>query len=196
MGKLWNTTKGKNPETVPLSPTAVEIVRRHIAGKNGEDWLFVNPDTGRHYPVKLAGQVWKKYSGLPLVHYEGTRHSFGTQTARAAKDIKAAQKLLRHKDERSTYKYVHADEMDYLSEITNRRSAEAAALRASAKEVAARLLHEFEKPNPLKDKDEDGGAVGLKEFFQPFGIKAYYISRILMGTPKSTLCTSGQHETS
>lgn len=121
MGKLKENTKGNNKKLIPLSDRAFEIISKNIKGKFGEEFIFVNPKTQKHYTVKLLNQLWQKYSGIKCTHYEASRHSFATQIVESCEDIKAAQSLLRHADLRSTMQYVHG-RLERLREITNKRS--------------------------------------------------------------------------
>lgn len=45
--KLVETTKAKTKVPVVLSDKAWEIAKRHAAGRFADDFLFINPATGR-----------------------------------------------------------------------------------------------------------------------------------------------------
>ena len=77
--KLLETTKARNKKPIPLSEKAWEIVRRHSAGKFGEDFLFINPVTGKGYRYEFLYKLWRKHAGVSVTFYEATRHSFCTQ---------------------------------------------------------------------------------------------------------------------
>ncbi len=78
-----------------------------IDGKHPEAWLFANPNTGRAYSSKGLGELWNKYSQIPVTHYEATRHSFCTQLAEDGVNPYLLKDLARHSDIRTTQKYVH-----------------------------------------------------------------------------------------
>jgi integrase len=120
-GKLKENTKANKKKLIPLSNRALKIINKHVDGKSGEDFIFINPDTNRHYTVKALNQIWRKYSGVNCTHYEASRHSFATQLVEACEDVSAAQALLRHADLRSTMHYVHA-RLERLRHISNKRT--------------------------------------------------------------------------
>ncbi|HAM51140.1 MAG TPA: hypothetical protein DCP92_10795 [Nitrospiraceae bacterium] len=81
-----------------------------MQGKLPHDFLLKNPNTGRGYKVKTLSKYWPEFSGIDVTYYESSRHSFCTQIAEDA-DVNEfkAEALMRHKDPRSTRKYIHAD---------------------------------------------------------------------------------------
>lgn len=101
------TTKNKSKLTVPLNDRALEIVLRNAKGKFPNDFLFINPVTGKGYSRKYLSEVWNRYSGTDLKLYEATRHSYCTQIVPLSNPLDA-QRLMRHKDRRSTDNYYHA----------------------------------------------------------------------------------------
>ncbi|HUI68353.1 MAG TPA: tyrosine-type recombinase/integrase, partial [Nitrospirota bacterium] len=120
-GKLKENTKANKKKLIPLSERALEIVKKHVDGKLEGDFIFINPDTGRHYTVKALNQIWRRFSGIDCTHYEASRHSFATQLVEACEDVSAAQALLRHADLRSTMQYVH-QRLERLRRISNNRT--------------------------------------------------------------------------
>ncbi len=130
MGKFRNTDKEGHELPVPLSPRAFEIAKKHAAGRFPDDYLFLHPKTNRHYTVNTTAKIWNRYTQLTvtqkgitrrITHYEGTRHSFATQVGEHGGDIKGVQGLLRHKDSRSTDKYMHP-RTEYLREVLQKRT--------------------------------------------------------------------------
>jgi len=115
---LRETTKGKNKKWIPLSSIALEIVLKNIKSKFGNDWLFVNPDTQRHYRAKKLDYLWRQ-TGAMVTLYEGTRHSFCTQVAEIG-DALLTRDLMRHADLRTTQKYYHS-RMVKLKELVEKR---------------------------------------------------------------------------
>jgi integrase len=101
------TTKNKSKLPVPLNDKALEIARRNVKGKFRNDFLFVNPVTGRGYSLSALSKIWRQNSGLDVKLYEATRHSYCTQIVPLT-DPLTAQRLMRHKDRRSTDNYYHA----------------------------------------------------------------------------------------
>jgi len=114
-------TKNKSKLPVPLNDTALEIVRENIKGKMPGDHLFINPGTGKAYTQWFLWNTWVKYSQADVTLYEATRHSFCSQISRKI-NPQLAQRLMRHKDRRSTDRYFHewADDMlDAVQGIDN-----------------------------------------------------------------------------
>lgn len=101
------TTKNKSTLPVPLNDKALEIAKRKIAGRFPKDFLFVNPITGSGYRLRYLSEVWRTYSGTEYDLYEATRHSYCTLIVPLTTPL-TAQRLMRHKDRRSTDGYFHA----------------------------------------------------------------------------------------
>jgi integrase len=102
------TTKNKSKLPVPLNDKALEIAERNIRDRFPKDFLFVNPVTGSGYRRKYLWEVWRKYSETDYDLYEATRHSFCTRIVPLAESSYDAQRLMRHRDKRSTDNYYHA----------------------------------------------------------------------------------------
>jgi integrase len=101
------TTKNKSKLPIPLNDKALEIAKRNVRGKFPNDFLFINPVTNDGYRRKYLWGIWDKYSGSGVKLYEATRHSFCTQVVPLTESFDA-QRLMRHRDKRSTDNYYHA----------------------------------------------------------------------------------------
>ena len=101
------TTKNKSKLPIPLNDKALDIVKRNVKGKFPGDFLFVNPVTHDGYRRKYLWGIWKEDSDTGVKLYEATRHSYCTQIVPLT-DSLDAQRLMRHKDRRSTDNYYHA----------------------------------------------------------------------------------------
>ena len=112
------STKGHRKDYVPLSDRAVDIALHSMGDRIGEAWLFVNPDTSRRYSVKMPNVLWKKYTGLDVVFYEASRHSFVTQLIDEGHDAVQVMKLSRHSDPRMVARYYHGSK---LRDLVNNR---------------------------------------------------------------------------
>ncbi|MBF0553263.1 MAG: site-specific integrase [Nitrospirae bacterium] len=119
-GKLRETTKSGKKVFLPLSDKAYEIAKRNTEGKTPDTFLFVNPTTNGNYTQDSLQVRWKKFSGLPVCHYEASRHSFITQMVENDTNPLVAKALARHADIRTTQKYYHATTAK-LRDIVNRR---------------------------------------------------------------------------
>ncbi len=89
-----------------LFGNAYDIAQKHIQGKHKDDWLFINPDTGRHYQLKRIDELWALTSSEVKFH-EATRHSFITQMLEKGVPIKFVSLMASHKDLQSMKAYDH-----------------------------------------------------------------------------------------
>ncbi|MBF0554921.1 MAG: site-specific integrase [Nitrospirae bacterium] len=118
--KLRETTKSGKKVFLPLSDRAYEIAKKNIEGKTPEAFLFINPHTNSNYTSDNLQNRWKKFSGLPITHYEASRHSFITQLVEEDTNPLVTKALARHTDIRTTQKYYHATAAK-LRDVVNRR---------------------------------------------------------------------------
>ncbi len=119
-GEVRETTKAKNKRPIPLSDHALKIATAATEGRFGQDFVFLNPSTGRGYKTEFLRRLWREYSKAKVTLYEAMRHSFATQIIEGGADLATAQTLLRHADIRSTQVYFHAN-VTKLSDIVNTR---------------------------------------------------------------------------
>jgi site-specific recombinase XerD len=99
---------------VPLNDVALAIVKRHMKGKFPKDHLFINLSTKRPYTQWFISNLWKTHSGTDVTSYEATRHSF---CSNIRTDRRTAQRLMRHRDQRSTDNYFHAYMEDLVDAV-------------------------------------------------------------------------------
>ncbi len=116
--RLVEKTKGKHRKWIPLSRRAFEIAQKHVSGRFGADFLFINPSTGRGYKAAYLRDLWAVYGIKGLTLYEATRHSTITDWAKKATAFQVKD-LGRHGDIRTSEKYVH-NAMTDLREVVNR----------------------------------------------------------------------------
>ena len=133
--RLRETTKGGNKERVPLSQRASALFSKHSKEKLPHAFLFINPETHRAYRPKKLNQLWRKFTGIDITHYEASRHSFCTQIIESA-DVFSAQRLMRHKNLSSTKVYHHAS-TKRLEDIVNSRG-RVVVLEPAAKQIQSR----------------------------------------------------------
>jgi len=125
------TTKNKSKLPIPLNDKALEIAKRNVKGKFPNDFLFVNPTTGRGYSLSMLSKIWRNNCGVDVKLYEATRHSYCTQIVPLT-DPLTAQRLMRHKDRRSTDNYYHAYS-DVLLDVVQRIDNNVVDLKAKEK---------------------------------------------------------------
>ncbi|PKN37684.1 MAG: hypothetical protein CVU62_08135 [Deltaproteobacteria bacterium HGW-Deltaproteobacteria-2] len=116
--RLVEKTKGKHKKWIPLSRRAFEIAQRHVTGRFGADFLFINLSTGKGYKPSYLRDLWASYGIKGLKLYEATRHSTITDWSKNASAFQVKD-LARHGDIRTSEKYVH-NAMTDLREVVNR----------------------------------------------------------------------------
>jgi len=115
---LSEHTKGRNALMIPLSGVALEIAEKHCKGRFGEDFLFINPESGRGYRAAALRRYWNVYSGSGVCVHEGIRHSTISNWSKYANAFQVRE-LARHSDIRVSQEYVHNALTD-LRDVVNR----------------------------------------------------------------------------
>jgi len=118
--ELVEKTKGKNKKWIPLSEVAFSIAAKHAEKRFGNEFLFINPNTGKGYKPSFLRQLWHQYGIKGLKLYEATRHSTISDWATQANAFQVMD-LARHSDIRTSQKYVH-NAMTDLKKVVNRRN--------------------------------------------------------------------------
>lgn len=104
-----NQTKNRKVDTIPMSKTLVETLKR-LKVKTGP---VVEPNFG---PILEGGSTARFYTILKKIAREAgirrfglhaLRHTFITNVLRATKNPYAAERLARHKDPKMTRRYIH-----------------------------------------------------------------------------------------
>ena len=101
-----NHTKERDIRELPLHEdvrAALESLPRNITG-------FVFTFRGKPFSHKVIYDTWRRAcqkAGIGINLYQGTRHSLPSQAINAGVDPKIIQKMLGHKDPRSTARYTH-----------------------------------------------------------------------------------------
>lgn len=116
--RLVERTKGKHRKWIPLSRLALDIARRHTAGRFGADFLFINPATGKGYKPGYLNVLWNAHGQRGLTLYEATRHSTISDWSKHANAFQVKD-LARHADIRTSQQYVH-NAMTDLKAIVDR----------------------------------------------------------------------------
>lgn len=125
--RIKENTKANIKTCMKLTDDALRVVKECIRGRYSDkyldDWLFVNPDTHRRYPVSGLEKIWEKYSGLDVGLYEAGRHSSLTHLAYTG-DAYLIRDAGRHSDIRTSQRYVGRMQ-DKLYQAMNRRKSHA-----------------------------------------------------------------------
>lgn len=98
-------TKNGHPRVVPLSAAAMEVVKA-LPHKEGCDWMFANPATGKPYvTIKRAWKTATDDAGLPGMHFHDLRHaSIGAMVSNNV-SLHVAGKIAGHLRPESTARY-------------------------------------------------------------------------------------------
>lgn len=97
--------KGGKTQTIPISPPALEVLKSLKVTSP-----FVFPGKGGQQRTDFKGPWLKirKAAGLPKnFRFHGLRHHFASTLVSAGYDLLVVQKLLTHKDSRTTQRYAH-----------------------------------------------------------------------------------------
>jgi integrase len=106
--------RGSQPVTIPIHPEIYDYLSDRVRNNLPEAYVFVNPNTGRHYAETTLRRVWngiRKRAGInkSLRLYDATRHSFASQLVNSGSSLFKVAKLLGHSSVKTTEKYAHAN---------------------------------------------------------------------------------------
>lgn len=101
--------KGKKDRYVPLPPSVLELLREYYVAYKPKEYLFEGM-TGGQYTIRSVQSVFKQAMNRAGINKKvgiyGLRHSYATHLLESGIDISFIQKLLGHKDIRTTLHYV------------------------------------------------------------------------------------------
>ena len=103
--------KGRKDRYTILSEKAVEVLREYQSRYKIDKWLFQGQRWGRHITVRSIERIFEnacKKAGIEKdVSVHALRHAFATHLLENGTDLRYIQKLLGHKDLRTTEIYTH-----------------------------------------------------------------------------------------
>jgi len=132
--RLTETTKGRKRDWLPMSGVAQGIAEKLAKNRFGENFLFINPETGRGYRAASLRRYWNKYAGTDVCVHEGIRHSTISDWSRSANAFQVKE-LARHSDIKTSQIYVHNALTD-LRDVVNR--GKVIVLRSDANPIEAK----------------------------------------------------------
>jgi integrase len=138
-------SKGKRARYIPLSDFAVDVLRK-LTRVAEDPHVFVRLETLK--PVQDVREPFakaQKATGLDWVHPEDFRHFRATQWVRLGIDLKTVQRLLGHRDIRTTMRYAHFAPEHANRTIVDAQREEAQSLR--------QLVIGFERTGPKQDQE-------------------------------------------
>jgi integrase len=102
--------KGGKTQTIPVSTPALEVLRglKGLSENPGEAYIFPGKEGKQRTDFKGPWLRIRKAAGLPeRFRFHGLRHHFASTLVSAGYDLHVVQKLLTHKDSRTTQRYAH-----------------------------------------------------------------------------------------
>ncbi len=115
--RLRERNKEKKQKWKPLSDRACELLEANM-GRSG--FCFTNPVTNRGYRPAFVRRLWRKYAGVDMRLYDGTRHSWFSQMVEAGATAEELQKAGGHADAKTLQRYFHPSQ-SRQHELVNRR---------------------------------------------------------------------------
>ena len=100
--------------TIPIHSEISHYIADRVKNNLPEAYIFVNPNTGRHYNKNTIQNVWadvrdKANIDPALRLYDASRHSFASQLVNSGTSLYIVSKLLGHSTVKMTEKYSHSD---------------------------------------------------------------------------------------
>lgn len=97
--------KGGKTQTIPVSPMALEVLK---SLEVNSPYVFPGKEGQQRTDFKGPWLRIRKAAGLPdNFRFHGLRHHFASTLVSAGYDLLVVQKLLTHKDSRTTQRYAH-----------------------------------------------------------------------------------------
>ena len=113
--ELVERNKEKKVKPRLINPELLPMLKRICKNRFPEEFVFINWRTGRPYNRNIFNDIWNeacKKAGITIRLYAGTKHSLGSQAARANVPESDIQKIFNHADIRSTKKYINKNELE------------------------------------------------------------------------------------
>jgi integrase/recombinase XerD len=121
MQLLIKKSKGRKDRIIPLSETALKILREYYSVYKPKSYLFEGQG-GEQYNERSLALVLKKACELAgirkQVNLHMLRHSYATHLLEAGTDLRYIQELLGHKSSRTTEIYTHVSQKSLNSIIS------------------------------------------------------------------------------
>ena len=101
-------SKNGHRRYVPLSDSALVLLRRRQLDAQGSPWMFANPETGKPYSNIHYSWDWaRQRAGLEGLRIHDLRHSFASFAINAGRSLYEVQQLLGHRSSTMTQRYAH-----------------------------------------------------------------------------------------
>jgi integrase len=103
-------TKNKEPRTIPLADTALEVIKRRSKFRNLKvRTVFLSVTGGKIEQAKLGKKFRRalEEAGITNFRFHDLRHTFGSRLAQAGADLFHIARLMGHKNISTTMRYLH-----------------------------------------------------------------------------------------
>lgn len=107
--RTWRIEFNKTGKTryVPLSNGVLSLFEK-IPKQPGQDYLFLNPQTGKPFVSVFHGwDAARRKAGVPDLRIHDLRHSFASMLVNAGRSLYEVQRLLGHHQVTTTQRYAH-----------------------------------------------------------------------------------------
>jgi len=114
--RIWRipSTKSGKARHVPLSDGALGVLN-HAPRRDGCDWVFANPDTGKPFvSIFCAWNTARRKAGLTDVRIHDLRHSFASLLINSGRTLYEVQRILGHTQVKTTQRYSHLSQETLL----------------------------------------------------------------------------------
>lgn len=99
--------KGKLDQNLPLSDKAIDVLKA-VPRKYETEYIFYSVSGEKRKTIRHGWNLIKEAAQLPAdFRFHGLRHHFASSLVSAGVDIYTVQKLLCHKDSKTTQRYAH-----------------------------------------------------------------------------------------
>jgi integrase len=110
--KRKDRTKTGKIRVIPVNTEMAGILENICRNRFGEEFVFINQRTGKHYCKTTFGEQWRaacESAGVKITAYEGLRHSWASQRVSRGISLYLVSKVLGHVDSRSSERYSHTN---------------------------------------------------------------------------------------
>ncbi len=98
---------------------ALLLAKKHLPINLQEDWIFLNPETGR--PIKCIKTAWRtllKRAGIKNLRFHDLRHDFASRLVMKGIDLRTVQEILGHRTLNMVQRYSHLSP-EYVNRVLN-----------------------------------------------------------------------------
>ncbi|MBI3353057.1 MAG: tyrosine-type recombinase/integrase [Nitrospirae bacterium] len=110
--KIRERVKSKIVKLRGINPSLLEMLTGLCEKKFPENFVFVNPRTGRAYTDSALFRIWdtvRKKLGIKVTLYQATRHSLASIASNRGVPLQAIKEVLGHTSISTTMKYAHSN---------------------------------------------------------------------------------------